>query len=55
MNQIRHEIRLYNGHRGYKFETYNKLRFIKRYGISLYVPRENAAYKFRTIGRTLFL
>ena len=30
------------------------MRFIKRYGISLYVPRENAGFKFRTIGRTLF-
>ena len=54
MNQIRHEIHLYTGYPGFRFETYNKLRFIKRYGISLYLPRENAGYKFRTIGRTLF-
>ena len=54
MNQIRQEIRLYTGYPGFNFETYNKLRFLKRYGISLYVPRENAGYKFRTIGRTLF-
>ena len=54
MNQIRQAIRLYTGHKDYTFETYNKLRFIKRYGISLYVPKENAGYKFRTIGRTLF-
>lgn len=54
MNEVRQAIRLYRGHRGYVFETYNKIRFIKRYGISLYVPKENAGYKFRTIGRTLF-
>ena len=54
MNVIRHLIRLYKGYHGYAFKTYSKSRFIKRYGISLYVPRENAGYKFRTIGRTLF-
>ena len=54
MTAIRHSIRIYKGHHGFAFESYNKRKFIKRYGISLYVPKENAGYKFRTIGRTLF-
>lgn len=42
MEQVRHEIRLYREIEGVKFETYNKTLFIKRYGISMYVPKEQA-------------
>ena len=42
MERVRHEIRVFDDIEGIKFETYNKSLFIKRYGISMYVPKEHA-------------
>ena len=40
--EMQHMIRTYTANTGYALETYNKSQFVKRYGISMYVPKENA-------------
>ena len=52
--EARHMIRVYSAHTGYKLETYNKSQFIKRYGISMYVPKENANLPPLRLLRSLF-
>ena len=42
MEQIRNKIRLYDKHRGFRLETYSKSQFVKKYGISMYIPKESA-------------
>lgn len=54
MEQVRHEIRIYREIEGLKFETYNKALFIKKYGISMYVPKEHAGLNVTRILRALF-
>ena len=54
MSQFRHEIRLFRGHQDYVYETYNKRIFIKRFGLSIYVTKENATYSIGQLLRTLF-
>ena len=47
-------IRTYTAHPGYALETYNKAQFVKRYGISMYVPKENANLTPLRLLRSLF-
>ena len=54
MAQVRHEIRIFEEIEGLKFETYCKTLFIKRYGISMYVPKEHAGLSPQRILRALF-
>ena len=54
MTQVRHEIRIYEEIEGLKFETYCKTLFIKRYGISMYIPKEHAGLSPQRILRALF-
>ena len=54
MEEARHAIRMFSGHPGYKLETYNKSQFVKKYGISMYVPRENANLPPQRLIRSLF-
>ena len=54
MSEVRHEIRVYSEIEGLKFETYNKTLFIKRYGISMYVPKEHAGLNAQRILRAVF-
>ena len=54
MAQVRHEIRIYEEIEGLRFETYCKTLFIKRYGISMYVPKEHAGLSSQRILRALF-
>ena len=54
MERVRHEIRVFDEIEGIKFETYNKSLFIKRYGISMYVPKEHAGLSPQRILRALF-
>ena len=51
MEQVRHEIRVYREVEGMQFETYNKTLFVKRYGISMYVPKEHAGLSANRILR----
>ena len=37
MQAIRHEIRIYEGEPGFRYETYNKAQFIQKYGITCYL------------------
>ena len=53
MNQVRHKIRSFDQVDGYAFETYNKRQFVKRFGISMYVTKENAAIPFKRLFRNL--
>ena len=53
MNKIRHAIRCYDKVDQYKFETYAKISFIKKYGITMYVPANNASVRPARILRTL--
>ena len=39
---------------GWSFETYNKRQFVKRFGITLYVTRDNANLPLKRIMRSLF-
>ena len=55
MQQIRHEVRIYDKAPGYRYETYSKARFIHQSGISIYVPSDHALYKPERILRTLFM
>ena len=41
-NAVRHEIRLYSNIEGWRIETYEKAEFVKKYGLTMYVPRDNA-------------
>lgn len=54
MEQVRHEIRVYREVEGMQFETYNKALFVKRYGISMYVPKEHAGLSANRILRAVF-
>ena len=53
MTQVRHAIRCFTQHPGYRFETYAKTSFVKKYGLTMYIPRENAALPTPRILRTL--
>ena len=53
MNLVRHHIRLCRDFDGLAFETYNKRQFVKRFGISMYVTKENAAIPFKRLIRNL--
>ena len=52
--RIRHAIQVYTGLDGYKIETYEKAEFIKCYGLTMYVPRDNANLTAGQLIRTLF-
>ena len=54
MLRVRHEVRVYMGHMGYKYETYSKSAFMKKYGITMYIQRENGDINPYRILRTLF-
>ena len=54
MAEVRHEIRVYSGVEGIRFETYNKALFVKKYGISMYVPKEHAGLSPQRILRAVF-
>ena len=53
MTKIRHAIRCYDKHDGHRFETYTKTSFVKKYGLTMYIPRENAALPTPRVLRTL--
>ena len=52
-NQVRHHIRLYDGIEGFRIETYEKAEFVKKYGLTMYVPKDNANLSPTTLIRTL--
>ena len=52
--QIRHEIRIYGGFSGFKCETYSKIMFMQKYGVTLYVPKEVAGMNEKRLFKTLF-
>ena len=51
---IRHEIRVYAGFQGFRFETYSKVTFMQKYSVSLYVPKEVAGMNEKRLFKTLF-
>ena len=53
MNLVRHAIRSYQGHPGHKFETYAKSAFVKKYGLTMYIPKDMADYTTSRILRSL--
>ena len=53
MEQVRHAIRIYTGVAGHKFESYAKSSFVKKYGITMYLPANQAGFKDTRILRTL--
>ena len=52
--RIRHEIRVYTGFPGFKCETYSKIKFMQKYGVTLYVPKEVAGMNEKRLFKTLF-
>ena len=52
--QARHVIRICTDFPGMAFETYNKRQFVKRFGITMYVTRDNANLPLKRIMRSLF-
>ena len=52
-NEVRHQIRIYRGIDGFRIETYEKAEFVKKYGLTMYVPRDNANLSPTTLIRTL--
>ena len=52
--QARHVIRICTDFPGMTFETYNKRQFVKRFGITMYVTRDNANLPLKRIMRSLF-
>ena len=50
---IRDSIRSYDKVSGFKFETYAKSAFVKRYGVSMYLPREQAGLSDKRTLRAL--
>ena len=52
-NEVRHHIRLYDGIPGFRIETYEKAEFVKKYGLTMYVPKDNANLSPTTLIRTL--
>ena len=53
MEQVRHAIRTYEGHQGNKFESYAKSSFVKKYGITMYIPANQAGFKDTRLLRTI--
>ena len=51
---IRHEIRVYAGFPGFKCETYSKITFMQKYGVTLYVPKEVSGMNEKRLFKTLF-
>ena len=45
---------MYTGWDGYRIETYEKAEFVKKYGLTMYVPRDNANLSAGQLLRTLF-
>ena len=41
-NAVRHHIRAYTHIEGFRVETYEKAEFVKKYGLTMYIPRDNA-------------
>ena len=54
MNKVRHAIRLYKKYSGFSLETYSKSQFVRKYGISMYIPKENAKLSPVRLLRSLF-
>ena len=52
--QARHLIRVCHDFPGKSFETYNKRQFVKRFGITMYVTRDNANLPLKRIMRSVF-
>ena len=52
--RIRHEIRVYAGFPGFRCETYSKITFMQKYGVTLYVPKEVAGMNEKRLFKTLF-
>ena len=52
-NEVRHHIRTYDGINNFRIETYEKAEFVKKYGLTMYVPRDNASLSPTTLIRTL--
>ena len=53
LQKCRHAIRCYTRHAGYRFETYPKSSFVKKYGLTMYVPNDNADLTTKWILRIL--
>ena len=54
MSAARHAIRLFQGHPGFRLETYSKSQFVQKYGLTIYVTRENANLRPVRLLRSLF-
>ena len=52
--QARHMIRVCTDFDGLAFETYNKRQFVKRFGITMYVTRDNANLPLKRLMRSIF-
>ena len=52
--QARHVIRTCTTFDGKAFQTYNKRQFVKRFGITMYVTKDNANLPIKRIMRSLF-
>ena len=52
--RIRHEIRVYAGFPGFRCETYSKITFMQKYGVTLYIPKEVAGMNEKRLFKTLF-
>ena len=52
--RIRHEIRIYEGFPGFRCETYSKITFMQKYGVTLYIPKEVAGMNDKRLFKTLF-
>ena len=52
--QSRHKIRTYTGYPGFKLETYQKSKFMDKYGLAMYVPHDHANLSPNRLLRALF-
>ena len=52
--RIRHEIRIFNGFTGFRCETYSKITFMQKYGVTLYIPKDVAGMNDKRLFKTLF-
>ena len=54
MQAVRHEIRIFSGIPGARFETYMKSLFVQKHGLTCYIPKEYACIAPSRLLRTLF-
>jgi len=53
LSTVNYPLFKFSGNPGFRYETYSKRKWVTKYGISLYIPSENACYPLKRIFRSL--